>query len=94
MRYTARTRSIEWKDDAATRDAVAFLAQTLTPPVEHALRVSLKAGEGIVCNNVLHNREAFDDGPESGQQRLLWRARYRDRIAGTHLSPGKSSSIR
>ena len=25
MRYTARTRSIEWKDDAATREAVAFL---------------------------------------------------------------------
>ncbi len=94
MRYTARTRSIEWKDDAATRDAVAFLAETLTPPVEHALRVSLKAGEGIVCNNVLHNREAFDDGPENGQQRLLWRARYRDRIAGTHLSPSRSSSIR
>jgi len=83
MRYTARTRSIEWKDDDATRAAVEFLTEMLTPPVEHALRVSLKAGEGIVCNNVLHNREAFVDGPDGGQQRLLWRARYRDRIAGT-----------
>jgi hypothetical protein len=85
MRYTARTRSIRWKNDAITRDAVAFLADLLTPPVPLAFRVSLKAGEGIVCNNVLHNREAFDDGPDSGQQRLLWRARYRDRVMGTDL---------
>jgi len=83
MRYTARTRSIQWKDDAVTREAVAFLNELLTPPVEFALRVCLEAGEGIVCNNVLHNRDGFRDGSESHQQRLLWRARYRDRIAGT-----------
>ena len=83
MRYTARTRSISWKDDAITRDAVAFLEELLTPPVSFAFRVCLEAGEGIVCNNVLHNREAFNDASDSNQQRLLWRARYRDRIAGT-----------
>lgn len=83
MRFTARTRSIRWKDDAATRDAVAFLEELLTPPVAFAFRVCLKAGEGIVCNNVLHNREAFTDGPATKRQRLLWRARYRERIAGT-----------
>lgn len=83
MRYTARTRSIRWKDDAATRDAVAFLEELLTAPVAFALRVCLKAGEGIVCNNVLHNREAFTDDTATNRQRLLWRARYRERIAGT-----------
>jgi hypothetical protein len=83
MRYTARTRSIEWKDDAVTRDAVAFLEQLLTTPVSFAFRVRLEAGEGIVCNNVLHNREAFSDGADADRQRLFWRARYRDRIAGT-----------
>ncbi len=83
MRYTARTRSIVWKDDAITRDAVAFLEQLLTAPVSFAFRVRLEAGEGIVCNNVLHNREAFTDGADANRQRLLWRARYRDRIAGT-----------
>lgn len=83
MRYTARTRSIHWKDDALTRDAVAFLETLLSPPVTFAVRVCLKAGEGIVCNNVLHNREAFKDGSGAGQQRLLWRARYLDRVAGT-----------
>lgn len=81
MRYTARRRSIQWKEDAVTREAVAFLEALLTPPVTGAVRVRLQAGEGIVCNNVLHSREAFRDSP--GEQRLLWRARYRDRIAGT-----------
>ena len=83
MRYTARTRSIRWKDDPVTRDAVAFLEELLTPPVTFALRVCLRAGEGIVCNNVLHNREAFNDDPTTKRERLLWRARYRERVAGT-----------
>ncbi|HEY5700941.1 MAG TPA: TauD/TfdA family dioxygenase [Gammaproteobacteria bacterium] len=83
MRYTARTRSLRWRNDSATRDAVAFLEDLLAPPVSFAFRVSLNAGEGIVCNNVLHNREAFTDGSEPNQQRLLWRARYRERIANT-----------
>lgn len=91
MRYTARTRSIVWKDDDATRAAVAFLAELLTAPVAHAFRVCLEAGEGIVCNNVLHNREAFDDDDATNQRRLLWRARYRDRIAGT--SPWRDESM-
>lgn len=89
MRYTARTRSIRWKDDAVTREAVAFLDELLTPPVSFAVRVCLKAGEGIVCNNVLHSREAFNDAPDTGQQRLLWRARYRDRIADTSAWRGQ-----
>ncbi len=83
MRYTARTRSIHWKRDAVTRDAVAYLEELLTAPVSFAFRVSLQAGEGIVCNNVLHNREAFNDASDSRQQRLLWRARYRERVANT-----------
>ena len=83
MRYTARTRSISWKNDPITRNAVAFLEALLAPPVRFAFRVRLNAGEGIVCNNVLHNREGFIDDAATNQQRLLWRARYRQRIAGT-----------
>ncbi len=83
MRYTARTRSISWKNDPVTRDAVAFLDSLLAPPIRFAFRVRLNAGEGIVCNNVLHSREAFIDDAATDQQRLLWRARYRERIVGT-----------
>lgn len=90
MRYTARTRSIHWKDDALTRESVAFLDAFLTPPVSFAFRIRLEAGEGIVCNNILHGREAFSDGNATNRQRLLWRARYRERIAGTDAWRGKN----
>jgi hypothetical protein len=79
MRYTARTRSIVWKDDAATQDAVAFLAGFLASDSPHIFRLRLEAGMGLVCNNVLHDRAGFVDDP--GAPRLLYRARYLDRIA-------------
>jgi len=79
MRYTARTRSIVWKDDAATRDAVAFLADFLASDSPHIFRLRLEAGMGLVCNNVLHDRSGFDDDPAA--PRLLYRARYLDRVA-------------
>ncbi|MFO1218308.1 MAG: TauD/TfdA family dioxygenase [Burkholderiaceae bacterium] len=79
MRYTARTRSIAWKDDRDTRAAAAFLEQWLNEPNEQVLRLRLDAGMGLVCHNVLHDRSAFADEP--AQPRLLLRARYLDRLA-------------
>lgn len=78
MRYTARTRSVQWKDDATTRAAVAFLAQLLGRDGPHMFRLTLEPGMGLVCNNVLHDRSGFVDDPR--QPRLLYRARYLDRI--------------
>jgi len=78
MRYTARTRSIEWKDDADTRAAAAFLERTLNSEHPDILRLTLQAGMGIVANNVLHERTAFVDDPAA--PRLLYRARYLDRV--------------
>lgn len=89
MRYTTRTRSIHWKDDALTRESVAFLEAFLTPPVSYAFRVCLEAGQGIVCNNILHSREAFRDDDATQRRRLLWRARYRERVAGTDAWRGE-----
>lgn len=80
MRYTARTRSIVWKDDAPTRAAVAFLEQLLASGDSPVFRLTLQPGMGLVCNNVLHDRSGFVDDPQ--QPRLLYRARYLDRIAG------------
>jgi alpha-ketoglutarate-dependent taurine dioxygenase len=81
MRYTARTRSIEWKDDAATRAARAALQAVLAADAPPVLRVKLRPGMGLVSHNVLHDRAAFVDDPE--RPRLLYRARYRDRVAST-----------
>ncbi|KVW96760.1 TauD/TfdA family dioxygenase [Thiobacillus denitrificans] len=77
MRYTARTRSIVWKDDAVTRAAVKTLADILAGS-EYILTARLRPGMGLVCNNVLHTRSAFSDSPE--HRRLLYRGRYYDRL--------------
>lgn len=85
MRYTARTRSIVWKDDAATHAAAQALEQLLADASPYVFRHRLAAGEGLLCNNVLHNRTVFMDDVDKGVRRLLYRARYHDRIAGTNL---------
>lgn len=84
MRYTARKRNVLWKDDAPTREAAAWLAQWMAGDDAPVVRRALRPGEGVISNNVLHNRSGFRDAP--GAQRLVYRARYYDRVAGTGLS--------
>jgi alpha-ketoglutarate-dependent taurine dioxygenase len=80
MRYTARTRSIEWRADEATRAARerlhAILEEAASP---YVFTLRLAPGQGLVCNNVLHDRSSFTDAPGAG--RLVYRARYLDRVA-------------
>jgi len=78
MRYSARKRNIQWRDDALTTAARECLTQLLEDPNGPVFHYRLKAGEGLISNNILHNRTEFNDGP--GQQRLLYRARFFDRI--------------
>ncbi len=85
MRYTARTRSIEWKQDAATLAAVAAVEAILASDSPYIYRTLLKPGMGLLCNNVLHDRSAFVNADD--QPRLLYRARYFDRIGGASASP-------
>jgi len=79
MRYTARRISIVWKNDAATVAAVAALEDLLARGTPWTLHARLEAGMGLICNNLLHDRSAFRDDPL--QQRLLYRARYYQRIS-------------
>jgi alpha-ketoglutarate-dependent taurine dioxygenase len=82
MRYTERSRFVQWRDDRTTRAAIGFLAELLRSEIPYKFRYRLAPGEGLINNNVLHNRSAFRDPPE-GPGRLLWRARSHDRVAGT-----------
>lgn len=86
MRYTARTRSIEWKPDTITGQAVAFLQNLLAAGSPYLFTHRLAAGQGLLCNNVLHNRTGFTDDVDKGMRRLIYRARYFDRISHTHLN--------
>ena len=83
MRYTARGRHVQWRDDAATRAARTALDEVLAAAGEDGFSLRLEAGMGLVCNNVLHNRSGFRDAP--GGRRRLYRARYLQRAAGTGL---------
>ncbi|MDO9011014.1 MAG: TauD/TfdA family dioxygenase [Gallionella sp.] len=81
MRYTARTRSIEWKQDETTLAAVALLERLLASESQHIHQLKLESGMGLLCNNVLHDRSAFTD--DQSNPRLLYRARYLDRLSCT-----------
>ena len=78
MRYTARTRSIEWRDDPTTRTAVAALEELLASDSPCIFRSRMAAGVGLISHNVLHDRSGFEDDP--AQPRLLYRARFLDRV--------------
>jgi hypothetical protein len=80
MRYTARTRSIEWRDDPVTRAAVIALTDYLKTSPD-VFRATLQPGQGLISNNVLHDRSGFEE--DDAHKRLLYRLRYYQRIAGT-----------
>ena len=80
MRYSARTRNIEWKNDSVTSEAVACMGELLNTNNPYVITYRLHAGEGIIANNVLHNRTAFVDAESADQKRLLYRARCYDRV--------------
>jgi len=79
MRYSARKRNIQWRDDEITRAARDFLSEILNDENSPVFHYRLQPGEGLISNNVLHNRTEFNN--EAGQKRLLYRARFFDRIA-------------
>ncbi len=94
MRYTARTRSIEWRADELTRAGVQFLEQLFAGNSPHIITHRLAGGHGLICNNVLHNRTGFTDAAEDRLKRLVYRARYYDRIAATGSAAGRSATSR
>jgi alpha-ketoglutarate-dependent taurine dioxygenase len=79
MRYSARAHSVVWQGDSVTREARECLTDLLKQDSAIIFRHQLKAGEGIISNNGLHNRTAFENDVANGQERILYRARYFDR---------------
>lgn len=78
MRYTARARNVIWKDDPLTQEAQQVLRDILNSESTYKFEGRLAAGQGLICNNVLHTRRTFKDDPQ--QHRLLYRGRYLDKI--------------
>ncbi len=78
MRYTARAKNVIWKDDPLTQEAQQVLRELLSSDSDYKFEGRLAAGQGLICNNVLHTRKAFKDDP--AHPRLLYRGRYFDKI--------------
>ncbi len=81
MRYTARRRNIEWLPDPLTQAAVQALNNFMESPTPYIYRATLQPGQGLVSNNVLHDRSGFDNDAEHSRQ--LYRLRYYQRISAT-----------
>jgi len=78
MRYTARTKSIEWLQDDLVLEAVDALSEFLKSDHPWIFYHRMEAGQGLICNNVLHKRTGFNNDEAQAQSRLLFRARYYD----------------
>jgi len=81
MRYTARRRNIVWKKDPVVQEAVALLEQFLGSDSPYIYRATLQSGQGLISNNVLHDRTAFNE--DDAHKRLIYRMRYCARIQDT-----------
>ncbi len=98
MRYSARKKYIEWKNDEITKQAVAYLQSILENRDEFMREIKLEAGQGVICNNSLHNRTGFEVSADDRQRimagvsgsgaerptatRIMFRVRFFNRIAG------------
>lgn len=77
MRYTARARNVIWREDLLTHEAVACLNEFLASDSPFIFRATLEPGQGLICNNVLHDRSGFEN--DETHERKLYRLRYYDR---------------
>jgi alpha-ketoglutarate-dependent taurine dioxygenase len=87
MRYTARQRNVEWKKDKTVQSALACLQEILNDN-PYIFVHQLQPGEGVICNNVLHNRSAFEDYIEGNKKRLLYRGRSYNRVSNNQALLG------
>jgi alpha-ketoglutarate-dependent taurine dioxygenase len=86
MRFTARKRNIRWREDTLTHQAVRALERVLSDdPL--IFRIRLAPGEGVICNNVLHDRIGFDEGTAAEPGRLIYRIRSYDRVRTPEAAP-------
>ncbi len=80
MRYSARGRHAIWRETDDTRAARAAIDRLFSDCHGYTFTHRLQAGEGVVSNNVLHDRSGFEDGVGAREKRTLYRVRYLDRI--------------
>lgn len=79
MRYTQRKKHIEFLDSLEIKQAVEHLDNLLNSTTDYHFSYLMSAGQGLLCNNILHKRTSFSDNED--KPRLLLRGRYFNQIA-------------
>lgn len=79
-RFSFRKTDMAWSEEsdvAAAREALESLISDESAPV---IEGRLESGMGLISNNVLHTRERLVDSDDAAKKRLLFRARFYDRV--------------
>ena len=79
-RFSFRKTDMAWSganDVAAARQVLESLISEESP---HVIEGRLESGMGLISNNVLHTRERLVDSDDAAHKRLLFRARFYDRV--------------
>lgn len=79
-RFSFRRMDMAWSEDADVQAAKAVLESMIQDECEYVIEGRLESGLGLISNNVLHTREKLVDSEDAAQKRLLFRARFFDRV--------------
>lgn len=79
-RFSFRKTDMAWSDDSDVQAARAVLEDLIRDESEYVIEGRLESGLGLISNNVLHTREKLVDSDDDSKKRLLFRARFYDRI--------------
>ncbi len=79
-RFSFRKMDMAWSEDSEVIAARDILESVILDESEYVIEGRLESGMGLVSNNVLHTREKPIDSDDPTKKRLLFRARFYDRV--------------
>jgi hypothetical protein len=79
-RFSFRKTDMAWSEQSDVGAARKVLESLIADESAHVIEGRLESGMGLISNNVLHTRERLVDSDDATKKRLLFRARFYDRV--------------
>ena len=79
-RFSFRKMDMAWSENSEILAALDILESLLLNESEFVIEGRLESGLGLISNNVVHTREKLLDSDDDANKRLLFRARFYDRV--------------
>lgn len=79
-RFSFRKMDMAWSENSEILAALDILESLLLNESEFVIEGRLESGLGLISNNVVHTREKLVDSDDDANKRLLFRARFYDRV--------------